>query len=71
MPSIESLPPELLLEVVNWVDKLYDDHGDTFRSPQVKDLGNLRRTCKKVSKVAAVPLFHTVSLFSERSPSHR
>ena len=64
MPSIESLPLELLLEIVNWVDKSNDVHGDTLRSPQVKDLGNLRRTCKELSKVAAVPLFHTVSLFS-------
>ena len=60
MPSIESLPPELLHEIVKWVD---DPHDNRYRFLQNGDLANLRRTCRKLSNAAAVSLFHTVRIF--------
>lgn len=88
MASMQRLPTEILLEIVNYLGHLHEEtlnsfrdeqryrressfnssrtqechlREETFKSCRNQELANLRRTCKTLADVAAVPLFSTVS----------
>lgn len=59
MSAFERLPSEILLKIMDLIDRLHDSKRDGGRN--TKDLANLRLTCRRLANAAAEALFYRVS----------